>query len=170
MAASDDRNCVIMYSRYIDRVILTGEIPNTDSYMYRINSELLYAEDVFAKTSRNEYLPTLGALDPSGRLTVITGKDVRDSFHADKICYYTTQAFEGSFRTNHGDKLPFEPDESCHIVRVFFLKEGGFHYDVLLLMKEEAYKHRGKYIEDLFGTIIFNDEEVNKVWERPKVQ
>ena len=49
-------------------------------------------------------------------------------------------------------------------VHAFILKEGGYHYDVLLLLTDEAAKNSMKYIGDLFGTISFDEEVIRERW------
>ena len=164
MVTRTDKQCIIMFPLVVDKLIQTNINSSVNGYMGYIHREILQSYNVLDENlrMRNNYS---SCYDPGSHLTSITGDEVRSSNNVDKICYYSLACKEGMFRNARGQTLTFVPEEYSHIIRLFFLKEGGYHFDALLLMTDEAYHNRAKYISDLTGMITFDEERIKDVWE-----
>jgi len=154
-----------MFPRVVDILIQPGVNSSVDGYMGYVNREILQSFNILDEGLRMRENYT-SCYDPSSFLTTISGNEVRTLINADKICYYSLTCKKGMFRNDRGQTLTFAPEEYSNIIRVFFLKEGGYHFDALLLMTDEAYQNRAEHLSILFDMINFDEEKLKMLWER----
>lgn len=159
-----NKECIIMFPIVVDRLIKTGVNSSVDGYMGSINREVLQSFDILDEDLKMRYNYAF-CYNPGSHLTTISGNEVRSSTNADKICFYTLDCKEGMFRNTRGKPLSFVPEKYSKIIRVFFLKEGGYHFDALLLMTDEAYKNKAEQLSLLIGMINFDEAKIKEVWD-----
>lgn len=162
-AFSSDGQCAILYSMPAYNYITKGVDDSVNGYMGYIYREVFQVHNLIGEDSKHlEGKPS--SYDPLVYLNEISGADVRQAFNADKLCYHSAPLSEGMVYGTKGAELSFDSSIYKKAVHVFILKEGGYHYDVLLLLTDKAAKNSMKYIGDLFGTIRFEEEAIKERW------
>lgn len=139
-AFSGDGQCAILYSMPAYNYITKGVDDSVNGYMGCIFREVFQVHNLIDEDSKHlEEKPS--SYDPLVFLNEISGADVRKAFNADKLCYHCAPLSDGMIYGTKGAALSFDASIYKKAVHVFILKEGGYHYDVLLLLTDEGSKN-----------------------------
>ena len=158
MAKSDDGNCVLLYTKALHRLIKKGKEDRMDGQMALISREMMEGMGILDESG----MTTLENSDSNDlfyteeHITRITGESVRKMTGADLVCFYDLPVENSEF-TKESSKLDgFQPKT---LTRIHIIKEGGAHYDIIMLLNESGPKRRclrnirhPRHTEEVLGT------------------
>ncbi len=164
-AESPDENCIILYPTFVVKLLQDGKEDRLDGQMALINRELMEGLDVLSEsgmtTIRNAKTSELYYMED--HITKITGESVRRMTGADMVCYYDIPINNSEFISNKPSAIDsFNPSM---LTRIHILKEGGSHYDVIMLLNESGIALKGYYIQQVLANIHFDKKRIQETWE-----
>ena len=164
MAKSDDGNCVLLYTKALHRLIKKGKEDRIDGQMALISREMMEGMGILDESG----MTTLKNSDSNDlfyteeHITRITGESVRKMTGADLVCFYDLPVENSEF-TKESSKLDgFQPKT---LTRIHIIKEGGAHYDIIMLLNESGTKFKWTYLQAFLESINFDSKRISQTWE-----
>lgn len=164
MAKSDDGNCVLLYTKALHRLIKKGKEDRLDGQMALISREMMEGMGILEESG----MTTLGKSDSNDlfyaedHVTRITGESVRKMTGADLVCFYDLPAENSEFTKESSGLDGFLPKT---LTRIHVIKEGGAHYDIIMLLNESGTKFKWTYLQSFLESINFDSKRISQTWE-----
>lgn len=95
-------------------------------------------------------------------ITRITGESVRQMTGADLVCLYDLPVENFEFFKGASELAGFQTKT---LTRIHIMKEGGAHYDIIMLLNESGAKFKWDYLQSFLESIHFDAKRVSETWE-----
>lgn len=164
-AVSADGNCLILYPEFLNHMLVKGKEDRLDGHMALINREMMEGFGALDGTGMTTlYTSKVDDLFyAEDHLTKITGESVRSMTGADMVCFYDLPAETSEFKCTKSTAL--DNFKAKTLTRVHILKEGGSHFDVIMLMNESGEAFKWHYLQQVLSNIHFDGDRIQKSWE-----
>lgn len=164
LAKSDDGDCILLYTKGLDRLLHKGKQDRLDGQMALISREMMEAMGILDKSG----MANIGKSDvkdlfyAEDHITRITGESVRQMTGADLVCLYDLPVENSEFSRESSKLGGFQPKT---LTRIHIMKEGGAHYDIIMLLNESGSKSQWGYLQSFLKSIHFDAKRISETWE-----
>lgn len=164
LAKSDDGNCILLYPNALQSLLIKGKEDRLDGQMALINREMMEGFGILSESGMTTINNTSAAdlFYAEEHITRISGESIVRMTGADLVCLYdlpveNTEFFRGASK--------LEGFNSKTLTRIHVIKEGGAHYDIIMLLNEDGAKRNWTYLQSFLENIRFDSKRIRQTWE-----